>query len=653
MLRTAMKRLFAQRPRRKPARLSAPPRYAEFLDVRTLLTGFPTVDANGPYEFSVDTPLTLQGTINLDDPTGESPVTETGWDVNGDSIIDLPGDSVTLTWSQLTSQFGVTPGSTWAVSFFASGPTGGASATTTAMAWDDVGPVACPAAIVMYAGEDLLLDGTASFDSVGRIRSWDWVVEGANGQSYSTSGETVAVPWSALKAIGWDAENSYTITLTVNDGFNPADSSQIVVWIGALAPHALITIPDDGYAPGSSITFDASQSHDRDDDGQIVEYEWQLTTSYDAAGATWTDEFSGTTTGPTWTVPWATLAAHHMPRRGSFQLRLKVTDNHGLTDETEDTLAPIAPIVTITPLADIREPIGIPAAEPVAAFQITRQDILTEPLAVSIIAPGGTADTGDDYQPISTSFTFQPGESSIPINVVALNDFKVEDPESLSLTLAQSGDYRVAGTGIASVDCLSNDRWEWVSHAFTDFNTLYSGSVWSGLGSTVAEYNVDYDLVVGTDFIDFDIDGILEVWRSNDSGFYLSDTNSLNSDHRLDFVFDPKTGDIVQRPSNASLGVATILNESSDDFEIKGRLEQQSLTFNDRNKGLLVRCLMGMSYGGTVTYTAGGGVEVGVPGRSPLKATFFGQMSTTSAYGTSRTGERTAFFETILVEFPI
>src|SRR5262249_12084964 len=69
---------------------------------------------------------------------------------------------------------------------------------------------------------------------------------------------------------------------------------------------------------------------------------------------------------------------------------------------------------------------------------------------------GGTATNGTDYTTIPTSVTIPAGTASAAVTVSPIDDLLAEASETVVLTLAASGDYRVVSPSAATVTILDN-----------------------------------------------------------------------------------------------------------------------------------------------------------------------------------------------------
>jgi formylglycine-generating enzyme len=151
----------------------------------------------------------------------------------------------------------------------------------------------------------IVLDGTTSSDSDGRIASYYW--SSSDGQSATEASSTLL----------FNSAGTYTITLTVtdNNGLTNSSSQTVMVEAPNVDVNASFTAtPTSGDNP-LTVTLDATASSNSD--GSISSYVWE---SSDGTSST------GATTSFTYSNP------------GSYAIMLTVTDNEGLTHQTTQTI---------------------------------------------------------------------------------------------------------------------------------------------------------------------------------------------------------------------------------------------------------------------------------------------------------------------------
>lgn len=186
------------------------------------------------------------------------------WDFDGDDLVDLSTEQVE------------------AVHAF---PEEGAH-TVSLRVVDDLEAMSLPCSLKIYVnrsptaafqvsnfspdeGEEVkFTDCSSDLDPEGDIASWQW--EFGDGESSDLPSPSHA----------YQADGSYTATLTVTDANGAEGQAKAEVTVSNLAPVAKLTA--NGKAgeldvpTGGPIQFDASNSKDRSPNGQVVRYEWDL-----------------------------------------------------------------------------------------------------------------------------------------------------------------------------------------------------------------------------------------------------------------------------------------------------------------------------------------------------------------------------------------
>ena len=120
---------------------------------------------------------------------------------------------------------------------------------------------------------------------------------------------------------------------------------------------------------------------------------------------------------------------------------------------------------------------------------------------------GGTAEGGGiDYEDFPTTVTFNPGESSVSLNITPIDDDIVDPGETIEITLETSTDYTTSGTGI-SLEIIDNDGL--IVNVEGVMDAQESGSVPGQFEFTLSEpatapltinYTVAGDATPGTDY---------------------------------------------------------------------------------------------------------------------------------------------------------
>ena len=215
------------------------------------------------------------------------------WDWTGDGSYEGSGETATHTYGSagsydLTLRVTGNDGTT-------------ATRTKTVTVNDPPSPSFTVTPAVPEVGESASFDATGSSDPDGTVASyeWDWDDDG----TYEASGAT------ATHSYGSGGSHEVTLRVTDDDGATATTTRTVEV----------------NPPPSASFTYgctwgecdvDASGSSD---DGTITSYEWD-----------WTDDSSFEGTGQT--------ASHTYPTSGTYDVVLRVTDDHGATATTTQSV---------------------------------------------------------------------------------------------------------------------------------------------------------------------------------------------------------------------------------------------------------------------------------------------------------------------------
>ena len=165
--------------------------------------------------------------------------------------------------------------------------------------------------------ENVRFDAAGTSDPDGTIVRHEWDLDG-NG-SYET--DTAARKGTALS---YSTSGVRTVKLRVTDGQGHINETTRTLSV-TNAPVAAFTFSPSPAQSGQMVSFNGSAS--RDPDGTIAKYEWDL----DGNGS------YETGTGSTPTI------SRSYPSRGTLSVKLRVTDNLGVTAETTRPLEVNAP----------------------------------------------------------------------------------------------------------------------------------------------------------------------------------------------------------------------------------------------------------------------------------------------------------------------
>jgi PKD repeat protein len=283
----------------------------------------PTADPNGPYNGTLGSPVSFNGSGSSD---SDGTITSYNWDF---------GDGASGTGVSPSHIYG-TDG-TFTVSLMVTDNDGATdtASTTATIALGNQPPIADPNG--PYSGTvglPVSFDGSDSSDPDGTIisHSWDFG-DGSSGMGVNPSHS-------------YNAAGTYNVTLTIMDNAGATDSGGTTATISNVAnlsPVADANGPYSGTA-GSPVTFDGTAS--TDPDGSIVSYDWNFgdgTIAMDA-GAT---------------------PSHTYGSNGSFTVMLTVTDNAGVS-ASDSTTANIGNVSNEPPVADANGPYSGTVGSPVS-----------------------------------------------------------------------------------------------------------------------------------------------------------------------------------------------------------------------------------------------------------------------------------------------
>ncbi len=256
----------------------------------------PNAVAGGPYNAEAGTPITLDGSTS-DDSDGTIVLYE--WDLDNDGFYDDATGATTIkTWSSA---------GTYTIGLKVTDDDGATDTDTTTV---DVTSNAPPTASFSYSplnptDLDTIQFTDSSTDTDGTLENWSWDFGDGNTSYQQNPSHQYA------------DDDTYTVTLTVEDDEGATDTTTKTVPVSNVAPTA------DAGGPytagiGETITLDGSSSSDPD--GTIVLFEWDL----DDDGAY--DDATGTTTTNSWSSA------------GTHTIGLKITDDDGATDTDTATV---------------------------------------------------------------------------------------------------------------------------------------------------------------------------------------------------------------------------------------------------------------------------------------------------------------------------
>ena len=282
----------------------------------------PVCDANGPYNGTVNVPVTFDGSGSSDpDGTVDSYV----WDF---------GDGSTDTGVNPTHTY-VAPGNFTVTLTVTDNDGASSTCTTTAnITAEPNEPPICDAngPYTGTVGQPVSFDGSGSNDPDGTIDSYVW--DFGDGSTDTGSNPTHTYLTSG----------SFTVTLTVTDNEGGTSSCTTTAEIGPAENQPPVCDANGPYSGtvGQPVSFDGSGSNDPD--GTIDSYAWDFG-----------DGSTDTGSNPT----------HTYLTSGSFTVTLTVTDNQGASS-TCTTTAEIGPAENQPPVCDANGPYSGTVGQPVS-----------------------------------------------------------------------------------------------------------------------------------------------------------------------------------------------------------------------------------------------------------------------------------------------
>jgi PKD repeat protein len=158
-------------------------------------------------------------------------------------------------------------------------------------------------ATIVYTGEVIYFDASASSDPDGTVFSYFWNF----GDGTNATGVTASH--------GYADNGTYTVTLTVTDNDGATGTATAVKTVLNRPPVAIITESATTVYTGELINFNASNSYDPD--GFIANYSWNFGDGYDAIGP---------------------IVSHSYAENGNYAVTLTVMDSDGATGSSIATI---------------------------------------------------------------------------------------------------------------------------------------------------------------------------------------------------------------------------------------------------------------------------------------------------------------------------
>ncbi|PVX24545.1 MAG: hypothetical protein CW691_07460, partial [Candidatus Bathyarchaeum sp.] len=186
---------------------------------------------------------------------------------------------------------------------------------------------------IVYTGEVVDVDASASYDADGYITSYSWDFgDGTTGSGVTASHSYVD-------------DGEYTIMLTVTDNKGTSDTKTATITVQNRPPVADLTTSGATINKQETVTFDASPSYDPD--GTIVAYSWNFGDGNTATGVS---------------------VSHSYENSNVYTVTLTVTDNDGAKDTTTATKtvtnqSPVAIFTESAETVDAEDSISFDATE--------------------------------------------------------------------------------------------------------------------------------------------------------------------------------------------------------------------------------------------------------------------------------------------------
>ncbi len=277
-------------------------------------------------------------------------------------------------------------------------------------------------------GDEVLLDGSSSFDPDGAEISYAWSIASAS----TPDGISLSSIESATPSAIINAQGDYVLQLIVNDGQDDSVADQVQVSVGNVAPVANAG-NDQPVHVGSEITLDGSASTDAD--GDALTYRWSIVEASDEDGI---ELLSTTDVRPSVRVN----------SLGTYKIALVVND--GKEDSSADEV--LLDVGNIAPIADAGEDQSGFPSEMVSLSGAGSSDIDGDLLTYTwsvLNAPVGSASQIGNSGSVSASF--EPDLlGQYTIQLVVNDGFTDSDPDLMTIDssnvapVANAGDDRSA-----------------------------------------------------------------------------------------------------------------------------------------------------------------------------------------------------------------
>ncbi len=279
---------------------------------------------------------------------------------------------------------------------------------------------------VANVGDDVQLDGSASFDPDGAALTYIWSIASAS----TSEGISLSSTGSVTPSVVVNAQGDYVLQLIVNDGQDDSIADQVQISVGNVAPVANAG-NDQPVHVGSEITLDGSASTDAD--GDALTYRWSVVEASDEDGI---ELLSTTDVRP----------GVRVNSLGTYKIALVVNDGKEDSDADEVLLD----VGNIAPIADAGEnqsgfPNEIISLSGAGSSDIDG-DLLTYTWSVLNAPAGSTSQIGSSE---SVSASFEPDLlGQYTIQLVVNDGFSDSDPDVMTID----------SSNVAPVAKAGNDR---------------------------------------------------------------------------------------------------------------------------------------------------------------------------------------------------
>jgi len=305
-----------------------------------------------------------------------------------------------------------------------------------------------------------------------------------------------------------------------------------------------------------------------------------------------------------------------------------ISDNQGLGTITNDDPAPPTPTFSITDVSVAEGNAGTSNA----TFTVTLSPSSSQTVTVDFATADGTATiAGNDYQSATGTLTFNPGDTSKPINVVINGDTLVEPDETLLVKLTNATGGATIGV-LQSVGTIQND----------DTPLVVISQVYGGGGNSGATYRNDFIEVFNRGTTTVDLAGWSVQENSASSTSAWSVTPLCSAAHCL---LSPGQYYLIQEASGGAGGVTLPTPDASGSIGMSASTGKVALVSN--TSPLSGACPSGptifdrVGYGGTA-----GTVDFCFEGTAPAPTPSATVADLRAAAGCTDTNDNAADFAT-------